>query len=423
MLKYLTINGERKRIPSYPHHKYFVWVSYKYFSVRSLLGFLTLEGPLFIPRRIYNNLKARCVVPLVLMIDPTSSCNLRCTGCWAADYQKNSNLSFEKLDETIGEAVRLGVRQIFMTGGEPLMRKDEILELCRRHKGIPFGIFTNGTLIDENLATEAARAGNLNFFISIEGFGEETDMRRGEGTFDKAVRAMELLKKHDIAFGFSACYHSKNYRSVTSDEFLDFVRSKGAWFGWMFNYFPIGDDADLTLCCKPEERAYAKEKIEAYCKKHNYNIIDFANSGHKSIGCVAAANDFAHINANGDLEPCAFLHYSDVNINDMPLAQALRSPFFKKFRKHKPFSKNMLRPCPIMDVPEALTKITDLEGVHSTHMRCPEPAARLAEKTIPLAEAWKPVAEKMYEGMPAAEKRRFGILNWLLQSGNRMISG
>jgi len=191
----------------------------------------------------------------------------------------------------------------------------------------------------------------------------------------------------------------------------------------MFNYFPIGDDADLTLCCKPEERAYAKEKIEAYCKKHNYNIIDFANSGHKSIGCVAAANDFAHINANGDLEPCAFLHYSDVNINDMPLTQALRSPFFKKFRKHKPFSKNMLRPCPIMDVPEALTKITDLEGVHSTHMRCPETAAMLAEKTIPLAEAWKPVAEKMFEGMPAAEKRRFGILNWLLQSGNRMISG
>lgn len=423
MLKYLTIDGERRKIPSYPHHKSFVWVSYKYFTVKNLFSFLTLEGLFFIPRRIYNNLKARCIVPLVLMIDPTSSCNLKCTGCWASDYQKNSNLSFEKLDEIIGEAKRIGVRQIFMTGGEPLMRKGEILELCRRHKGIPFGIFTNGTLIDEELAAEAAKAGNLNFFISIEGFRDDTDMRRGKGTFDKALEAMDILKKHDIAFGFSACYHSKNYRTVSSDEFLDFVRSKGAWFGWMFNYLPIGHDADVSLCCSPEERAYVKEKIEAYNKNHNYNIIDFANSGHKSIGCVAAANDFAHINANGDLEPCAFLHYSDTNINDMSLVQALRSPFFKKFRQHKPFSKNMLRPCPIMDVPEALTKITDLEGVRSTHLRCPESARQLVEKTMPLARAWEPVADNMYEQMPKSEKRRFGILTRLLHSGNKIIAG
>ncbi len=423
MLKYLTIDGERRKIPSYPHHKSFVWVSYKYFTVKNLFSFLTLEGLFFIPRRIYNNLKAKCIVPLVLMIDPTSSCNLRCTGCWASDYQKNSNLSFKKLDEIIGDAKKIGVRQIFMTGGEPLMRKGEILELCRRHKGIPFGIFTNGTLIDEELAAEAAKAGNLNFFISIEGFRDDTDMRRGKGTFDKAVEAMDILKKHDIAFGFSACYHSKNYRTVSGDEFLDFVRSKGAWFGWMFNYLPIGNDADISLCCRPEERAYVKEKIEAYNKNHKYNIIDFANSGHKSIGCVAAANDFAHINANGDLEPCAFLHYSDRNINDMSLVQALRSPFFKKFRQHKPFSKNMLRPCPIMDVPEALTKITGLEGVRSTHLNCPESARHLAEKTMPLAKAWEPVADNMYEQMPSREKRRFGILTRLLHSGNKIIAG
>ena len=205
-------------------------------------------------------------------------------------------------------------------------------------------------------------------------------------------------------------------------EFLDFIREQGAWFGWMFNYFPIGQDADLSLCCTPEQRAYAKQQLEAYSKKHSFNIIDFANSGHKSIGCVAAANDFAHINANGDLEPCAFCHYSDVNINDMSLVEALRSPFFKRFRQVKPFSKNLLRPCPLIDIPDALVSVTNLEGVRSTHLSHPESAEELASKTRHIAAKWEPVANKLFEEMPRKDKRRFGILTRLMYWGNKLIA-
>ena len=187
-----------------------------------------------------------------------------------------------------------------------------------------------------------------------------------------------------IGYGFSICYHSKNYEVVSGDEFLDFLREKGAWFGWMFNYMPIGSDADVSFCCTADQRAYVKMRIEDYHKRHSFTIVDFANSGHKAIGCVAAGNDFAHINANGDMEPCAFCHYSDVNVNDMTLAEALRSPFFKKFRQRKPFSHNFLRPCPLFDVPEAIVELTKETGVRSTHLNYPETAEELAKenKTI-----------------------------------------
>ena len=267
-----------------------------------------------------------------------------------------------------------------------------------------------------------ARLGNLNLYLSIEGFREETDMRRGSGTYDKVIAAMDLLKKKDIGFGFSICYHSKNYLTVTSDEFLDFLMEKGAWFGWMFTYLPIGSDADTSLCCTAEQRAYVKEKIENYQRRKKFTIIDFPNSGHKSIGCVAASNDFAHINSNGDLEPCAFCHYSDSNINEMSLLDALRSPFFKKFRGHKPFSENFLRPCPFFDAPEALLHITKDGNVRSTHLSHPESPEELVAKTRPIAENWKAVADELYSKMPREERRRFGLLTSLMFWGNDKIS-
>jgi len=376
---------------------------------------------MFVPQRLLLNRKYKTVTPRLLLIDPTSRCNLKCIGCWSADYKVNSDLSYEKLDELAGDAHNLGVRQIIMSGGEPLLRKDDILKLCEKHNNITYGLFSNGTLIDEEFVNEMERLKNLNVFVSIEGFREHTDFRRGTGTYDRVIASMDLLEKHNIGFGFSICYHSKNYEVVTSDEFLDFLREKGAWFGWMFNYIPVGKDADLSLCCSADQRAYVKRKIEEYNKKHNYLIIDFPNSGHKSIGCVAASNDFAHINSNGDLEPCAFCHYSDSNVNEMSLLEAIRSPFFTNFRKHKPFSGNLLRPCPMMDVPDAFLEITKTEGVKSTHLRHPETPEELAEKTRPLAEKWKPVAEKLFEETPEDEKRRFGILTKLMYWGNGQV--
>ena len=420
-MNYLTIRGKKEKIPAFPHHKEWVYRCYRFFEVKSLISFLTVDGVMFVPKRLLLNRKYKTVTPRLLLIDPTSRCNLKCIGCWSADYKVNSDLSYEKLDELTGDAHKLGVRQIIMSGGEPLLRKDDILKLCEKHNNITYGLFTNGTLIDEEFVNEMERLKNLNVFVSIEGFREHTDFRRGTGTYDRVIPAMDLLEKHNIGFGFSICYHSKNYEVVTSDEFLDFLREKGAWFGWMFNYIPVGKDADISLCCSADQRAYVKRKIEEYNKKHNYLIIDFPNSGHKSIGCVAASNDFAHINSNGDLEPCAFCHYSDSNVNEMSLLEAIRSPFFTNFRKYKPFSGNLLRPCPMMDVPDAFLEITKTEGVKSTHLRHPETPEELAEKTRPLAEKWKPVAEKLFEDTPEDEKRRFGILTKLMYWGNGQV--
>lgn len=404
-MRYLTIMGEKKVIPPYPHHKDYIYRNRKFFKSNNLIGLVNINGPWYALRKIWLQWKYKFPIPYVILLDPTTACNLKCKGCWAADYDSRSELSYEKMDEILTEARKLGVQDISFTGGEPLMRKKDLLKLFSKHR-FTFTIYSNGTLIDEKFASDIARLGNVNILISIEGFRENTDFRRGEGTFDRVVKGMENLRKYDIGFGFSTCYHSKNYKEVCSDGFFDFMREKGAWFGWMLNYLPLGKDADASLCLTAEQRRYVLEKTEAYSKKQNFTIVDFANTGHLYFGCVAAANEFIHINAKGDVEPCAFFHYSDVNINDMTLTEALNSKFFRHFRKFKPFSENPYRPCPIMDVPEALAPLTNFEGVKSTHLDCEETVEELYAKTKPVADQWKPVADELYERMSETDREK-----------------
>lgn len=185
---------------------------------------------------------------------------------------------------------RLGTHACLFTGGEPLLRKKDIIRLCEKHRDMAFHAFTNGTLIDEDFCQEMLRVGNFFVSISVEGFEEANDGRRGRGHFQKALDAMDLMHSHRIPFGVSICYTSRNYKVVTSDEFLDLLISKGCVFAWYFHYMPVGLNADTSLLLTPEQRTYMKDRVreirgvtggkELYC-------IDFQNDGKFAGGCVA----------------------------------------------------------------------------------------------------------------------------------------
>lgn len=395
-----------RRTPPFPHHKYFIKVVSKFFTQTDMLSILTNDHfKTFEQIRIGN--RYGCYVPRCLLLDPTSSCNLHCTGCWAAGYDTHENLSYETLDDILTQAEELKIGYCFLSGGEPLVRKADLLKLCGEHRKICFSAFTNGLLIDEAFADSIAALGNFTVAISVEGFREETDFRRGQGVYDKAIRAMDILKERDIEFAFSACYHSRNYKVVASEEFLDYMVEKGCRMGWLFTYIPVGNDADLSLVCTPEQRAYVRDRINLYNQKRGITVIDFWNNGHLAAGCVAASTGFVHINARGDIEPCAFCHYSDRNIHSTPLKEALRSPFFKAFRDAQPFSGNPLRSCPLIDMPQKLIEVVEQSGARSTEISSPEEARELAAKTLPIAHAWGVVADEIYRTFPKNQIRRF----------------
>ena len=350
--------------------------------------------------------KYGCNIPWAILLDPTSACNLHCTGCWAAEYGNKLNLSFDEIDSIITQGKELGIYMYIYTGGEPLVRKKDLIALCEKHNDVAFLSFTNATLIDEAFCQDLLRVGNFIPAISLEGFEEANDSRRGEGIYKKVTDAMALLKSHKLPFGISTCYTSVNYKDITSEEFYDKIMDLGAYFIWFFHYMPVGNDAAPELMPTPEQREEIYHRIRAMRQTKGIFAMDFQNDAEYVGGCIAGGRRYLHINARGDVEPCVFIHYSNANIRDCSLLDALKSPIFMAYHDGQPFNENMLRPCPMLENPEKLRAMVKATGAKSTDYEAPETVDALCDRTAPYAAAWQPAADALWSA--CARCRRCG---------------
>ena len=341
-----------------------------------------------------------CNIPWLILMDPTSACNLHCTGCWAAEYGHKLNLTFDELDNIVTQGKELGVYFYMMTGGEPLVRKADIIRLCEKHNDCAFHCYTNGTLVDEKFCEDMKRVGNLSLSISLEGFEDANDFRRGEGVYNKVLHAMDLLHENGLIFGNSVCYTSKNMDAVTSDEFFDLLIEHGSRFAWYFHLMPVGMKASPELMPTKEQREYIYHRlreVRGFEGGKEIFVMDFQNDGEYVGGCIAGGRNYCHINPKGDVEPCVFIHYSGANIREKSLLECLKQPLFMAYRDNQPFDENMLRPCPMLENPELLRKMVERAGAKSTDLQSPETAEHLCAKCDHYAEVWKKQADELWD--------------------------
>ena len=340
--------------------------------------------------------KYNCNIPWTILLDPTTACNLKCKGCWAAEYGNSLNLSYEQIDDIISQGKELGIYFYIFTGGEPLVRKKDILKICEKHNDCEFLIFTNSTLIDEEFIDEMLRLKNIVPAISVEGSEFTTDARRGDGIYNKVIKSMKLLKDNKLPFGISCCYTSQNYKSIISEEFVDEMIERGALFAWYFHFMPVGKGTGKELLPKPDQRKHIYHQLRKFRKTKPLFFLDFQNDAEYIGGCIAGGRNYLHINANGDLEPCVFIHYSDSNIKEKTLVESLQSPLFMAYHDGQPFNKNMLRPCPMLENPNLLRDMVKKSQAKSTDILEKENVDDLCNKCEDYAEDWKPVAEELW---------------------------
>ncbi|MGN0302560.1 MAG: radical SAM protein [Anaerotardibacter sp.] len=349
------------------------------------------------PKQEDMRIKHQCNIPWAILLDPTSACNLHCEGCWAAEYGHQLNLTYDEIDSIINQGVELGIHIYIYTGGEPLVRKKDLIKLCEAHPDCSFLCFTNSTLIDEDFCQEMIRVKNFVPAISVEGNEETTDARRGEGTYKKVVAAMELLKSHGLPFGVSACITSQNAGVIGSEDFVDWMIEQGALFCWIFTYMPVGADAPTDLMLTVDQRVAMYDFVRKMRDEKSLFIMDFQNDGEYVGGCIAGGRRYLHINAAGDVEPCVFVHYSSANIRDMSLLDCLKSPLFMEYYNNQPFNENLLRPCPMLENPDALEKMVERSGARCTDLEKEEAVQHLCGKCREFAEKWAPVAKDLWD--------------------------
>ena len=218
---------------------------------------------------------------------------------------------------------------------------------------------------------------------------------------------MQLLKQNGLPFGVSCCYTSQNAESIASEEYFDYLIDQGALFAWIFSFMPVGAGSTPDLMASPEQREHLYRFVREMRQKKPLFTLDFQNDGEFVGGCIAGGRRYLHINAAGDVDPCVFAHYSNANIREVSLLEALQSPIFMEYYREQPFSDNLLRPCPILENSGKLTEMVERAGAHSSDLQEQETAEELCAKTKDAAAAWKPVSERIWNDPndPLFEKR------------------
>lgn len=272
-------------------------------------------------------------IPPFLIASITSSCNLHCEGCYSrynqetVDAAPTDQLTDEEWLAVFREADELGVSFILLAGGEPLLRRG-VVEAAAKMPQIVFPVFTNGTFVDERYLGLFDRSRNLVPVLSIEGDREKTDARRGAGVFDTITATMDALHDRGLLFGVSLTVTSENVREVLSPEFIDGLTSRGCKLVVYVELVPMTRGAQ-SQALDADERALLHSGVERLRREHEDAVfLSFPGDERASGGCIAAGRGFIHINSHGDAEPCPFSPYSDTNVRDTSLRQALRSPLF-----------------------------------------------------------------------------------------------
>jgi MoaA/NifB/PqqE/SkfB family radical SAM enzyme len=330
--------------------------------------------------------------PDAMLMSPTMRCNLHCKGCYSASYSTEGELGFEVMDRLVGECKEMGIHLVIMTGGEPFLRED-LFDLFEKHEDTIFQVYTNGTLIDEKMVGRFVGLGNVVPAISLEGFREETDRRRGRGQFDRITRVMDWLREAGIFFAVSTTQTSENTDVLVGDAFVDFLVEKGCILLWNFHYVPIGREPDLSLMATPEQRNRMRERLSYFRATKALLFVDFWNDGCLTQGCIAAGKKYFHVNARGDVEPCVFCHFASDNIKEKSLVEALNSPLFREIRSQQPYSENLLLPCLLMDHPERGREFALRHAKYFTHEGAECLFTDFAQAIDAYAKAYREIAE------------------------------
>jgi MoaA/NifB/PqqE/SkfB family radical SAM enzyme len=305
-------------------------------------------------------------IPPFLIASITSNCNLHCSGCYArSNHQCEDKEASNQLTDTqwlkiFREAKDLGIGFILLAGGEPMIRRD-VIESAGQIPEIIFPIFTNGTMMDTAYMKLFDQSRNLIPVFSIEGHQNKTDDRRGQGVYDCVIAAMEQMKQNHLLFGASVTVTKENLTEVTSLEFLNHLANLGCKVVFYIEFVPVTKESS-HLAPEDEERAFLAKKLDTLRMENERMVfISFPGDEKTSGGCLAAGRGFFHINSQGGAEPCPFSPYSDINVRETSLSDALHSRLFQKLQEEDVLLEEHAGGCVLFErkekVEELLTSI------------------------------------------------------------------
>lgn len=273
-------------------------------------------------------------VPPLMIVSTTEACNLACAGCYACAHGRNpkGELSGDRIAEILDEASCLGVSVVMLAGGEPLLSHGW-LEALGSHDEMVGIVFTNGTLFDERRRAWFREHRHIIPAFSLEGGEAQTDARRGSGVYAQVRAAMRSLRAEQVPFGVSLTVTRGNIDSLLRDEFTEEYVREGCRLFVYVEYVPVEAGSEPLVLSKADKKRLG-EFAAASAGKYPALFIPFPGDEEEYGGCLAAGRGFVHVSAAGDVEPCPFAPFSDTNLKNASLREALASSFLSRIREN-----------------------------------------------------------------------------------------
>lgn len=295
--------------------------------------------------------------PYILYLHMTARCNLKCPYCYNQENRHELHHapvgSYEQLVELIDEAAELGFTDLKLTGGEPLLNRDTLpLGRYARSKNFNVNLLTNGTLVNESNARDIVESVS-SISLSLDSRNpEEHDVVRGKDTWEKVIRAIELLRREGLGF----LHLNSVVTPVNKDSIVDFLE-----YAWdelkadKVTVAPTGIDV-----ADPDERWGAKSHM--LTPDENWDVYERQREFQKRkareqppvVGRLSlftrqcgAGNGLVSVDSNGDLYPCQTMHTPELrcgNVFESGLRQVMEESNLLHRVKH--LSVDTLEDCP-----------------------------------------------------------------------------
>ncbi|KPK98820.1 MAG: hypothetical protein AMJ95_02445 [Omnitrophica WOR_2 bacterium SM23_72] len=256
----------------------------------------------------------------------TERCNWHCRHCYRQEGLSIPEFDIKVLRNILGQCLALfhalrvrGHRaRIDIGGGEPFLKKDlfKFLTFLDKYKDLfRVAIMTNGSFITEKTAEAIKKIRTLGSIqISLEGLCDTNDEIRGKGSFEKAIKAIRLLKKHKIHIRVSLTLTRKNLPEVKTLAF--FLKEVGVNSFAIRRYVPIGRgkelEKDMLSPLELREAYYKREELKKKLDEYKKFTIVYGcedgifccQDGRPFNPCAVIKGDHLNIFANGDILAC-----------------------------------------------------------------------------------------------------------------------
>jgi MoaA/NifB/PqqE/SkfB family radical SAM enzyme len=291
--------------------------------------------------------------PPFMFVALTNTCNLRCHGCWVEKEGTAYYITAEDLDRIVKIGKQHKAYYYTLLGGEPFMHKG-IWDVFAKNSDCYFQVITNGMFFNDENVKKLKAAGNVTPLISIDGWKDQNDLRRGKGVWDSADEGMSKLKAAGLLFGTACTATGLNMHQVMSDEYVQHFIDKGAMYIWYYVYRPMGSEQHPEYCVSKEQLIWFRKRLLELRRKHPILIIDTYWTASGEAFCPAAMGMGYHIGPQGSIEICPALSFAKEKVSDNngDLYKTFNeSDFLRGFTK---FVKERTKGCVILEHPQEL---------------------------------------------------------------------